>query len=223
MRLSPLARWFVRGAAGLLVAALVVGPMTAGQPQPKAEGKSLSALLELWFEWAIGGDQPDHFKKVKFMPLPAGVPDDGAGTADDPVTFVGELDVTLKPGTSFVMPVTGWTQEVYLDGHFDPFLDDAVFTESNVYVAIDGKAVIDSTRQDLSRFYVTPTEFDSIIYYDEPTSYGSIGTVGFQALGFIHGPLSVGKHTMTLHSELIDPVLNIGFIYENTWHITVKK
>ena len=68
------------------------------------------------------------------------------------------MDVTLKPGTPFIMPVSFWYAEVYVDGSIDPFLPDAVFTESNVLVKIDGKTVIDSDKVDLSKFYVKPAD-----------------------------------------------------------------
>lgn len=229
MRFAPAIRWSARGVTGLLLAAVIVGPAAGGPPQANAYGKSLPEWMELYLTWYLGGDQADHVKNVQFLPLPAGVPDDGAGTAADPVTLVGEMDLTLKPGTPFVLPVAFWYVEVYLDGSVDPVLADAVFTESDVLVTIDGKAVIDSDRQDLSRFYVPPTAFGSVIYYDEPTSYGSVGAVGFQGIGFVHGPLSVGKHTITLHSEInavvADPnhPVNLGQIFHNTWNITVKK
>jgi len=196
----------------LALGLLAVGPASAGPAKTNAQGKSLDDLLEMWMTWALGGDQADHFKKVQFMPLPNGTPDDGAGTADDPVTFTGEMDVTLKPGQSFVMPVAGWTRAI-LETGIEPILDDEVFTGSNVLVTIDGKPVLDSTRDDLAKYYVPPTDFE------EPVS----GVVGFQAIGFVHGPLAVGEHTMILYSEIIDPETNIGFIYENTWHITVRR
>ncbi len=116
-----------------------------------------------------------------------------------------------------------------MDGTVDPFLPDSVFTDSFLILKIDGRTVIDSRRHDLSKYYVPPTLFDSGVYYDEPTGYGSVGTLGFQSIGIFHGPLSVGKHKMELISSVIAVVpdanhpVNIGAIYHNTWNITVKR
>lgn len=229
MRLASTLRWSARGTVIALLATLMfVGPVSADGNR-KFHGKTLNEWLDLYMTWALGGDQDDHVGKVRFMPLPTGVPvDDGStGAADDPVTLVGEIDVTLQKGEAFVLPVAVWFGEIYEDGSIDPVLDDSVFTQSNVYVAIDGKAVLDSSADDLSKNYVEPIAFDPTIYYDEPTSYGSIGAVFFQGLVIVHEPLSVGKHTMTLRSELIvndpDTGLNFGVIYMNTWNITVVK
>ena len=141
MRFARIVRWSARGVGALLLAALVAGPASAGNGHGnKFHGKPMAEWMKLWFTWALGGDQADHVGNVQFLPLPAGVPvDDGSiGTADDPVTLVGEMDITLKPGTSFVLPVLGWTREKYLDLHLDPFLADSVFTDTAVYVTIDG-------------------------------------------------------------------------------------
>jgi len=228
MRLAPVIRWSARTAAALLLAALIVVPAEAGPPQ--AGNRNLDDLLEGWFTWALGGHHPDHMGTVQFLPLPSGQPvDDGAGTADDPVTLRGEIDVTLKKNQSFVLPLLGWTREVYQDGTTDPFLPDAAFADARVVLKIDGRTVLDSGRDDLEDFYVGPTRLDHPVVYPEPTSYGSVGTIGFQAIGVVIGPLSPGEHTMTLTAELratvADPnhPVNTGAVYENTWHITVRK
>lgn len=231
MRLSSVPRWLTRCAAGLFLAALVVGPAAANPPlRTNTGGKSLDEWLNLWFTWALGGDQPDHVGKVQFLPLPAGEPvDDGAGTADDPVTLAGEIAVTVKPGTRLVFPLAGWIREVYLDGSVDPFLPDEVFTGSRLVLKVDGRTVLNSRRDDLCDYYVPPTALDEPVFYPEPTPYGSVGTVGFQAIGVILGPLSAGEHTIELRSEVIaavpdpDHPVNTGFRYRNTWTVTVRN
>ncbi|HVK08340.1 MAG TPA: hypothetical protein VM597_06135 [Gemmataceae bacterium] len=226
MRLAPVARWSARVAAGLLLAALVVaGPAHAGPPgSSNAYGKSLTEWMTLYMTWALGGDQEGQVGKVMFMPLPAGEPVDpeAAGTLDDPLTLRGEIDVTLKPGTAFAMPVAVWIGEYYEVGE-DPYLPDSVFLDSDVLVRMDGKTIIDSDRDDLRKFYVPPTDFDPAIPYAEPTGYGALGATFFQGIGFVHRPLSKGEHTMTLRSEIRVPEYNLWVIFENTWNITVSK
>lgn len=213
----------------LLATVMFIGPVSANPPQSKAYGHTLSEWMGMYLLWYLGIEESDHVGKVQFLPLPVGVPVDGSGTAADPATLVGELDITLKPGTPFVLPVVFWYAEVYMDGTVDPFMPDAVFTESNVLVTIDGKVIINSERDDLSSFYVPPTAYDPVMYYDAPTPYGSVGVIGYQGLAFVHVPLSVGKHTIVLHSEFIAVVddpnhpVNAGQVFHNTWNITVKK
>lgn len=227
MRFAPCTRWAARCAAGLFLVALVVGPAPAGPP---AGNHNLDDLLERWFTWAFGGNQPDHKGNIQFLPLPSGEPvGEGSGTADDPITLVGEIDVTLKRNQSFVLPLAGWTREVYLDGTLDPFLPDSVFTDSRLVLKIDGQTVLDSAVDDLADFYVEPVMFRRPILYPEPTSYGSVGVAGFQAIGVVIGRLPVGEHTMTLESEVIAAVddpnhpVNTGLRFQNTWNITVTK
>jgi len=223
MRLAPVVRWSARTAAGLLLAALVAaGPADAGPPgQSKAYGKSLTEWTTLYLEWYLGGYQPDHVGKVQFLPLPNGEQESGTGTPMDPAVYVGELNVTLKPGTPFVLPVAVWYGAKYEDGSVDPVLPDAVFTQSDVLVTVDGKTTIDSDRDDLTKYYVPVTEFDPMIPFPAPPV---VGVVFFQGLGFVPPPLSVGTHTITLSSEIIiDPSIGLSVRYENTWYITVKK
>jgi hypothetical protein len=227
MRLATLVSRSARKLAALaLVAAATLAmttPTRGGQPD-------LADLLDDWFTWAFGGNHPDHDGRVKFLPLPAGAPvDDGTGTFDDPVTLRGEIDVTLKKNQSFVLPLAAWTREVYGDGTIDPAVPDSVFLDSHLVLKIDGKTVLDSATDDLSAYYVPTTALDRPVQYAEPTSYGSVGLVGFQGIGIELPPLPVGEHTMTLSSEVFAVVadanhpVNTGMYFENTWNITVRK
>lgn len=230
MRLASVIRRAARTSAALLVAAMLVvaGQAPASPPgQSNAYGKSLTEWMTLYMTWVLGGDQADHVGKVEFIPLPAEEPVSGSGTFEDPVLLAGEADVTLKPGSPFVLPVAVWFGEEYESGAVDPVLPAGVFTQSTVTVQVDGKTVMSSDRDDLEKFYVPPTDFDPEIVYPEPTSYGSVGAVFFQGLGFVHGPLSVGTHTITVVSEIkvFDPDLglDLGIEYVNKWNVTVKK
>jgi len=228
-----------------LVVAVLLAPRTTpevrGQgpsPQSTAFGKTLTEWMQLHETWVLGGGVgEDHVGRVKFFPLPNGVYAGGSFTYADPGILVGHLNVTLKPGTPFVMPVTGWYGETYLPAlgyPDDPVLPAELFTDPGknlIKVYIDGKPLMDSTRASVSPFYFGPAPISVI--YPGPTSYGSIAPIYVQWIGFAHPPLSVGTHTMELESELRVPpdptILNlhvqpegVGVRYVNSWTITVS-
>ena len=191
-------------------------------PQSNAYGKSLDEWMKLYFTWLVSGSGPDHVGRVKFLPLPS--PDcEGEGTPADPAICTGQLAVTLKPGTPFVLPVVAAVGETYLDESQDDPLDPSIFTESDALVKLDGRHLIDSRTDDLNEFLFGPVDFDAPIVYAEPTGYGSTSAIWTQGIGFVSQPLSVGTHTLTLHSELYVPQFNLGVEYNNTWTITVKR
>jgi hypothetical protein len=204
-------------------------------PNSKAFGKSLADWTSAYFVPGFSGSPIDTIKKVKLLPLPAGTQVGGDFTSSNPATVVGALDVTLKPGTPFVLPVAIWFGEKYSTPPGlpdDAPLNASVFTGSNVLVKVDGVAVIDSHKGDLARWYVAPQYYDPPITYPAPTSYGSIAANFVQGLAFVHHPLSKGDHTLTLKSEIITFVpnyygpglnLDIGVRYENSWTIHVTK
>ena len=179
-------------------------------PQSKAFGKSLSEWMKLYFTWALGGDQADHVGNVKFLPIPSGEQISGSGTAKDPAVFQGHLDVTLEPGNAFVLPVAVWTGWSYADGSIDAQLAPSVFY---------GTVKLDGRRIELS--YFKPVYFHPPIPL--PPESGGIATIYAQGLGFVHEPLSVGTHTLTLVSGMTYPApdYSYGARYENTWTITV--
>jgi hypothetical protein len=114
-------------------------------PNSKAFGKSLASWTSAYFVPGFSGSPIDTIKNVKLLPLPAGTPAGGGFTSSDPGTLVGTLDVTLKPGTPFVLPVAIWFGEKYNNGLPDDApLSASVFTGSHVLVKVDGVAVIDS-------------------------------------------------------------------------------
>jgi hypothetical protein len=64
--------------------------------------------------------------------------------------------------------------------------------------------------------------------YPTPSSYGSVGAVGFQGAGAVFHPLPPGTHVIHLYERLritsneIDiPNYQLGVIYDNTFNITV--
>ena len=159
---------------------------------------------------------------------------DGSFTSTDPSTFVGSADVTLKPGTPFVLPVAIWYGESYNTGQQpDAPLPESVFTNSHTLVSVDGKSIIDSNVDDLSRWYIGPSYFDPPIVYAEANPVtGAISADFVQGLSFVHSPLSRGTHTLHLESEVIARIsdyygpgadLDIGVKFVNDWEILVTK
>ena len=194
----------------------------AAPAQSNAFGKSLTEWMTLYWQWSLGGG-PDHVKRVTFLPQPAlGAPVSGDFTFDNPGVFVGELEVSLQPGTKFVLPVSAWVGESYLPElgiPDDSPLDPSIFTVADVM--LDGKSLIDSSN--LEDYYYGPTYFDPPIEYDAPTGYGSNAAIFVQGIGFAHGPLSKGTHTLTLVSAIQVPEFDLGVVFMNTWTITVEK
>ena len=212
--------------------AAAAGDQTA-PPNSKAFGRSLTEWTTLYFERAFTGAS-DTVKRVQLLPLPVGERQgDGDFTSAHPSTLVGTADLTLKPGTPFVLPVAAWYGESYNTGQQDDApLDRSIFTDSAVHVTIDGVAIIDSNVDDLERWYFGPAYFEPPILYSEPTSYGSVSANFVQGLSFVHRPLSAGDHVLTLESEVIAFVpdyygpgadLDIGVKYVNSWTIHISK
>jgi hypothetical protein len=162
-------------------------------------GKTLSQWMERYWQWAMGGNQPvDHIGNVWFLPMPA---------------ENNHRDVTLKAGQAFVLPVIVWLRLEYPDGSVDPEMEPDQFS---AVVTLDGRPLIDSEND--SRYYFPLTKFNPPIpYYWDGVYVGDV--IDVQGIGFVHAPLPVGVHTLTLHSELDDPW---GGVYDNTWTITVK-
>jgi hypothetical protein len=209
----------------VLTLALAVPTTALAAPpgQSNAFGKSLAEWMEIYFTRVVTGDSNDRVGKVLLMPLPQGEYVSGNTTLENPLVLAGELEVTVGPGTPFVMPVATWAGETYSNGSSDPVLPAEIFTTSNALVKIDGKTVLDSERSNFESFYFGPVEFVPPLFYDEPSDYGSVGVTYLQGIGFAHPPLSKGTHTMTLISEIKIPDYNLHVIFMNTWTITVTK
>jgi hypothetical protein len=186
-------------------------------PQTQYYGKTLAWWMERYWQWYYGGDQTeDHIGDVRFMPLPEGTADDGTGTYEDPVTYTGHLDVTLKADEAFVLSTIVWLGAHYTDGSVDPVLDPSDFL---CVVTLDGRTLINQKND--RKYYFPVTLFHPPI---DISSWGDpfVSIDYVQGIGFIEPPLSPGVHTLTLHSESMDQGLNFWVVYENTWTITVK-
>ncbi len=193
---------------------------------------NLGFWMNAYWTWALGGDQADRIGKTIFMPVPEGVPI----SEDCPTILVGELDVTLKVGERFVMPMFAFVGEMYLEDIPDDNPDDIpqeLFTGATVVLKMDGKVVLDSSVKDLDRFFFDATYFDPPVFYPEPSprdvDVTAIGAIWVKGIGFIYPPLPPGEHKMELFVDTgldftgpdDDPTCTLQFI--NTWNITVKR
>lgn len=204
-------------------------------PDASVFGASLTEWLGAYWRWAITGDTSAPYQPgptpLVFMPMPAGEQTSGSWTADDPAVMVGELHVTLRPGTPFVLPFFAWTAERY-EGYpgvpDDQFIPAATVEDTVIdpMVTLDGRPVLG----DFWEYYVGPSLLDPPAMYGEPTDYGSVGVIGFQGTGAIFKPLPPGRHVLHLAEQLYltqeeHPTLpvgvTLGVIYDNTWIIDV--
>jgi len=202
---------------GVCLLALSVARAGVLPGDSSAYGKTLGGWMKLSWSWQLGGSKAGTVKNVSFLPIPAGEPSD-----EDPNIFVGEADVTLRSGNAFALPMFVWTGETYNNGTPDDdpaFPPESAFTGADVLVKLDGKAILSSLTDDMSEFYFGIQYFDSTIEYPEATSYGSIGANWVKGLGFVHTPLSPGRHTLELF--VYSPDFGVG--YANTWNITVTN
>src|SRR4051812_35818633 len=91
-------------AAGTLAPVAIEAGTKAAPPQSKAFGKTLAGWLPRPAECSLsGGGGTAHGGSVGFMPLPQGEPVSVDG--DTLTIYEGSLDLTLKPGTPFVLPL----------------------------------------------------------------------------------------------------------------------
>jgi hypothetical protein len=200
-----------------------VGAPRIAQPGSHAHAKSLTEWLDVYYEWYYGTAQDpsqSSVGRVQLMPLPAGDPVSGTGTPEDPLVLVGELAITLPPGTPFVLPLVATVGERY-EGYpgvpdDDPALATAAQMSANL--TIDGRTVVWDANQ--AAFTVPVTFFDPVVTYPEPTSYGAVAAVWFTGIGIMSPPLPVGEHVIQVDSSLIFPPY-FGLIFHNTWTVTV--
>jgi hypothetical protein len=195
-----------------------------------AYGMTLAEWLSTYWRWYYTGADPAQSTvgHVQLMPLPAGDYISGSGTPTDPALYRGRLEITLAPGTPFVLPEFAWVWERYYNGTPDDVpMDNAVaLAGAHPVLTIDGKTVLSDKNK--AAYYVPVTPFDPIVVYPAPSSYGSIAALSFQGIGIVGRPLSAGVHVIHLYEPLIIPAGayaglpdGLGLIYDNTWNITV--
>jgi hypothetical protein len=214
----------------IVAAALLVAPVAAANdgapriapPGSHAFGKTYPEQFTDYWRWFFGTAQDPAQSTnghVTFISQPVGEPISGSGTPEDPVVLVGELAITLRPGTSFVLPLVGTVGERYEGYPGVPDDDPANFTNSlSATLTIDGRTVVSDANDDA--FFIPVTYFDPIVAYPEPTSYGSVAAVWFDGIGIVSPPLPVGVHVIHLDATIIVPGA-FGVTFDNTWTITV--
>ena len=228
-----------------LISALATSLTLAGNPNPSgvvprvcapgstAYGKTLTEWMGIYWQWyyGTGGDlAQSKVGPVQLMPLPNGTQTGGTWTPEDPAVFVGQLEVTLAPGTPFVLPEYSWVRERYEgwpEVPDDPVLADEVgLAVGHPTLTIDGQTII--TDANKAAFYVPATDFDPIVMYPTPSWYGSVGAVYYQGVAFVSPPLTPGTHVIHLYEPLIFEAgayaglpAGLGIVYDNTWIVTV--
>lgn len=190
------------------------------QPGSNAYGKTLTGWLGAYWRWAYGTGQDMNQSmvgKVQFMPLPTGVEVPGSA----PPIYKGHLEITLRPGTPFVLPLVGLVGERYSCwpscADDSPLPDAQLLAGVQPVLTIDGSTIVsDANKTD---FYVPYTPFDPVVTYPVPTDYGAVAAIHFQSIGVVSPPLSVGKHVIHLVERYTTPWWDI--VYDNTWNVTV--
>jgi hypothetical protein len=192
-------------------------------PGSHAYGKTLTEWQTAYWRWFLGSDQDpaqSMVGNVKLMPNPD-QDFSGSGTPEDPLRVVGDLEITLRPGTPFVLPLVAIYGERYNNGTPD---DDPVdyadrLDTISMHLTIDGRTVVSDANQ--GAFYVPATDFDPPVVYPEPTAYGSVAAIWLLGAGIVSPPLSVGQHVIRLDGTDIVPGV-YSVIFQNTWYVTVS-
>lgn len=208
-------------------------PVPANPALSKAYGKSLTEWMMLHAAWYNQGQNPQlgTIGHVKLMPIPQQLPTPIPPNLPLVDSFsTGSLDITLKPGTPFVLPVISLSGETYVNDILPP--DDLLPYESSlltadITVTLDGKTILQSPA-DNQKYLYGPAYFPEPIVYNPPQFrftdpvLGDVYAVAISSsmgIGFVHPPLNVGKHTLKLHAVNLD----LGYGFANTWNITVKQ
>ena len=192
-------------------------------PGSHAYGKTLTEWQTAYWRWFLGSGQDpaqSMVGKVKLMPNPD-QDFSGSGTPEDPLLVIGDLEITLRPGTPFVLPLFAFIGERYNNGLLDDDPADYVdrLEPISMHLTIDGRTVVTDANQ--GAFYVPATDFDPPVAYPEPTDYGAIAAIWFLGVAIVSPPLSAGQHVIRLDgTDSIPGVYSV--IFQNTWYVTVS-
>src|SRR5262249_30870520 len=114
-----------------------------------AYGKTYPEWLGIYFRWSFGTVQDptqSSVGHVQLMPQPPEEYVSGSGTPEDPAVFAGQLAITLRPGTPFVLPLAGLYGERYAGYPAVPDDDPALVADLldtlSAKLTIDGKTLI---------------------------------------------------------------------------------
>jgi hypothetical protein len=206
--------WLVAAAALSLAA-----PLRADHDSDKKDKKDSAlprVLQDTYWRWAYGvsnivlpKDENTNavLNGIALLPLP-NAPGDGTP---------GSIDITLRGGQSFFLPLFGLLGTSYTNGSApDPLVDLSIFKTLAIRFTIDGKTVIDS--KNVLDYYSQSTFVPPI-----PLNSGGIDSViYFQGIGFLGEPLSPGKHVLKLDVKNTKPAFGVIVEYHNTFNITVS-
>lgn len=226
--LSNLAVAFALALAAVIITPCAEAGPRAGTapPHSHAFGNDLQEWMNAFWVSNLGGGEDQMVGHVTLLTVPEGSPTDGDGSEGNPLVLVGERDVEMMVGSPFALGVLAWAGESYVQEECpddEPLAPD-LFLEADVLITVDGHPLIDSDHDDLGDYYYEATEFDPPIVYDEPANRGDCdadAAIWVQGLGFLHGPLTPGEHTLVLDATADFLGFHVRFI--NTWNITVSK
>jgi len=251
MRLAPVIRWSARSAAGLLLAALVVVPASAGggkdvaqvvPPDANPYGHSYAEWSALHWQWlySMPVDKNPVFDTADCSEGQSGkvwfLGGTFALTVVEPGVNLGlvDRDCTIPAGTALFFPLVdnetstiegnGTTEAELRDlvGFFSDFIDpDSLFCQ------IDGKSVQNLTtyRVQSPLFTFGPLPDNNVLQsFGVDAPEGSTSPAVSDGVFVMLKPLSVGTHLLHYGGTL--DLSSIGgpvFIQDVTYHITVKR
>lgn len=216
----------VENAAALTTKSAPVSPS-----QSKSYGFTLAQWMMLHQAWYLQGQVPQTgtVGRVKLIPLPQQVPTPIPPNLPVGAFSTGNLDITLKAGSPFVVPVITLNGESYVDNILpadEPIdLYKNSLLSADFTVTLDGKTILKSP-DDNQNFYYGPSFFPEPITYNPPQfrfndqvlgDVFAAAAIWSQGIGFVHPPLKVGNHSLRIFA--VNTVLEYGF--DNTWSITV--
>ena len=179
------------------------------------DSKTLARVFhDTYWRWFYGNttlptDENGHavLSGIALMPLP-NAPGDGTP---------GSIDITLRGGQSFFLPLFGELGTSYTDGTPpDPFLDLNIFRTLAIKFTIDGKTIVDS--KNVMDYFA-----QGDLVPPMPINSGGIDSlIWFQSVGVLRGPLSPGKHVLKLDVKNTIPAFGAIGEFHNTFNITVS-
>jgi hypothetical protein len=250
MRLASVVRWSARSAAGLLLAALVVVPASAGPsantavlpPNSKPYGHSYAEWSAMHWQWeySMPVDQHPLFDTADCSEGQSGkvwfLGGTFASTEAVPGVIVGQVtrECTIPAGTSLFFPLVDVEcSTIELNGDTEGELRDCanlfadLIDPDSLFLTIDGKVVknLADYRVESPLFTFGPLPDNNILQsfgYDAPE--GSTSPSVSDGVFVMLKPLSVGEHT--IHFGGVVDLSSIGgptFVQDITYVITVAK
>jgi hypothetical protein len=185
--------------------------------KPAGPSRTSPEWQELYFRWYAGGlglprDEEGNTVAEHAVLLP--FPD----TAGDGTP--GHLEVTLRAGQSWVLPLRVMVGSSYSDGTAaDEFLPKTHFESLDISFEIDGRKVVSPSN--VMDYYSQSTFAPPIPFDAAPVK----ALIWMQVIGVVHGPLEIGAHKLKLDvkdTRPLPPAFGGGAMrFHNTWSINV--